>query len=366
VRQELASSPGQQREAGEPTVHMSDVARIAGVSTATVSRALRDVPGVSERTRSRVKRLADELGYVISPEASGLSSGTTGRVAVVVPTFNRWFFATMLGGIEAVLRDADMDVLIYHVDGQAERDRFFERLPARRKADAVIVIALPVPEHQAERLDLLGVHVVVAGGRLRTYPSVRIDDVQVGRLATRHLLDQGHRTIAMIRTQDAEGLVWAADRARCQGYQQELSAAGIDVCGDLVVTKEWGPEGGARAMDELLALDERPTAVFAYSDEVAIGALTSLRHAGVRVPEEVSVIGVDDHPMAAFSDLTTIRQPVEQQGAVAARLAVALLHGEDRPKAQVVTLPTELVVRATTGPPAEPRQLGAAKVHTRT
>jgi LacI family repressor for deo operon, udp, cdd, tsx, nupC, and nupG len=361
----MVSSHRHHVDPGGAPVQMSDVARRAGVSTATVSRALRDMPGVSAPTRSRIKQLADEMHYVISPEASGLSSGVTGRVAVVVPTFNRWFFATMLGGIEAVLRDADMDVLIYHVDGQAERARFFERLPARRKADAVIVIALPLPEEQAKRLDLMGVHVVVAGGSLGSYPSVRIDDVEVGRRAVRHLLELGHRTIAMIRTQDHEGLVWAADRRRCRGYREALIEAGVEVSDRLVVTREWGPDGGAQAMDELLALDDPPTAVFAYSDEVAIGALTSLRRAGVQVPGRMSVIGVDDHPMSVFSDLTTMRQPVEQQGAVAAQLAVALLNGTTTLEADV-TLPTELVVRATTGPPPEPAPPGGARVQTLT
>jgi LacI family repressor for deo operon, udp, cdd, tsx, nupC, and nupG len=340
------------RRPGEPgsAVHMADVARLAGVSTATVSRALRDMPGVSVSTRVRIKQLAEELSYVISPEASGLSSGTTGRIAVVVPTINRWFFATMLAGIEGVLRDADMDVLIYHVDGAEERRWFFDRLPARRKADAVIVIALPVPEGAAERLDLMGVQVVIAGGELGDYPHVRVDDVAVGRCAVRHLIELGHRDIAMIRTEDAEGSVWAADRARSLGYCEALAAAGIARRPDRMVTVDWGIEGGARAMDRLLSLEEPPTAVFAYSDEVAMGALLTLRRAGISVPGQVSVIGVDDHPMSELNALTTVRQPVEMQGATAARLTIELLN-DGRSSQDRVTLPTELVVRGTTGPP---------------
>jgi DNA-binding LacI/PurR family transcriptional regulator len=311
------------------------------------------MPGVSESTRARIRSIADDLSYVVSPEASGLASGTTGRVAVVVPKINLWFFSTMLAGIEGVLRDAEMDVLIYHVDGAEERRWFFERLPARRKADAVIVIALPVSEEEAERLDLIGVHVVIAGGKLRDYPHVRVDDVDVGRRAVGHLVELGHRDIAMIRTHDREGSVWAADQARSKGYHQALAEAGIPHRPELMVTVDWGIHGGARAMEELLSREHVPTAVFAYSDEVALGALLTLRRAGVPVPAEVSVIGVDDHPMSELYELTTVRQPVELQGVMAGRLALDLLRQGETTQAQV-TLPTELVVRGTTAPPAAP------------
>ena len=123
---------------------MADVARRAGVSIATVSRALRDVPGVSDATRVRIREIADELSYVVSPEASGLARRETGRVAVVVPRIDIWFYATMLASIERVLRAADLDVLVYQVDGEEQRGRFFEQLPARRKVDAAVLIALPL------------------------------------------------------------------------------------------------------------------------------------------------------------------------------------------------------------------------------
>lgn len=330
---------------------MADVAAAAGVSIATVSRALRNASGVSEPTRRRVQELADELSYVVSPEASRLSGGSTGRVAVVVPAINLWFYSTMLAGIEGVLREADLDVLIYHVDGTADRRRFFERLPARRKADAVVVIALPVTAADIDRLDLMGVTVVVAGGRFGDYPHVRIDDEQAARQAVQHLLDLGHRRIAMIRTSDPEGAVWDSDLARAAGYHAALRAAGTTPDPHLMVTVPWGVDGGARAMDQLLQLPISPSAVFAHSDEVALGALYSLRRSGISVPAEVSVVGVDDHPMAELNDLTTVHQSVATQGAVAARLVLDLLAGRS-PAEQHVTVPTYLVVRGTAAPPA--------------
>jgi LacI family repressor for deo operon, udp, cdd, tsx, nupC, and nupG len=332
-------------------INMADVARQAGVSTATVSRALRDMPGVSEQTRSRIKALADQLSYVVSPEASRLSGGATGRIAVVVPTINVWFFSTMLAGIEGVLREADMDVLIYHVEGAEDRRHFFQRLPARRKVDAVIVIALPVPDQEAKRLDLMGVHVVVAGGQLRDYPHVRIDDNEVAHQAISHLTKLGHKRIAMIRTADPEGSLWAADLSRSRGYRDALQSAGLEFEPQLMITVPYGIDGGARAMDRLLSLRDPPTAVFAYSDEVAMGALRTLRRAHIAVPEQMSIIGVDDHPMAELNDLTTVHQSVEVQGAIAGQMALDLLAGRTTTDRQM-TVPTHLVVRGSTAPPA--------------
>jgi LacI family repressor for deo operon, udp, cdd, tsx, nupC, and nupG len=337
-------------------VNMADVAHRAGVSTATVSRALRDMPGVSPRTRARIKEIAEELSYVISPEASRLSGGSTGRVAVVMPRINVWYFSTMLAGIESVLRDADLDVLIYHVGGAEDRRRFFERLPARRKADAVVVIALPMPEEQAARLDRMGVEVVVAGARVGPYPHVRVDDVLVARQAVDHLLALGHERIAMIRTADPEGAVWAADADRCEGYRQALRAAGIEPDDQYVATVPYSNDGGAQGMARMMSLRRPPTAVFAHSDEIAMAALRTLRRAHVPVPEGMSIVGVDDHPMAELHDLTTVHQPVEEQGRLTAHMVLDLVAGRPLPSTEV-TVPTYLVVRSSTAPPPD---LGAA------
>lgn len=332
-----------------PPVNMADVARRAGVSTATVSRALRDRPGVGEETRHRIKAIAEELAYVVSPEASRLSSGSTGRIAVVVPKINTWYFSTMLAGIESVMREADLDVLIYHVEGAADRQRFFERLPARRKADAVVVIALPVPDEQVGRLDLMGVEVVVAGGRMGSYPHVRIDDRAVALQAVGHLVGLGHHRIAMIRTSDPEGAVWAADEERSAGYRDALELAGLEPDDRYVVTVPFSNDGGARAMEQLLSLRTPPTAVFAHSDEIAMAALRTLRRAHVDVPRRMSIVGVDDHPMAELADLTTVRQPVELQGRLTGQMVLDLLEG--KPLDRAVTVPTHLVLRGSTAPP---------------
>lgn len=327
---------------------MADVARRAGVSTATVSRALRDMPGVSPGTRLRVKQIADELAYVISPEASRLSRGATGRIAVVVPKIQLWFYATMLASIEAVLSDAEMDVLIYQVDGEEQRNRFFQQLPARRKVDAVVLTALPLLQDEAQRLDLMGVHVVVAGGRIRDYPHVQVDDQEIARSAVRHLVDLGHQRIAMIRTSDTERTYWSSDAERTRGYKAALVEAGIEPDPDCLVTESFGAGAGADGAQRLMELDRPPTAIFAYSDEIAISALSSLRRMGVRVPDDVSVVGVDGHPLAEVFDLTTVVQSVELQGHLAGRMVLDLLRGHTVPETEVV-VPSRLVVRGSTG-----------------
>lgn len=329
------------------TINMADVARRAGVSTATVSRALRGVPGVSDRTRTRIRQVAEELSYVVSPEASQLARGHTGRVALVVPRLDVWFYSAMLAGMERVMRAAGLDVLVYQLDGEAERSHFFRTLPARRKVDAVVLVAMPVQAAEEQRLDLMGVQVVVVGGRLRDYPHVRVDDHRVGLLAVGHLLELGHRRIAMIRVRDNDGVRWSADAERTRGYRDALAAAGVAFRPEYVVSGPPGVMAGAEAVDLLLEMDDPPTAVFAYSDELAISALQRLHERRVRVPERLSVVGVDGHPSAELFGLTTVGQEVPDQARRAADLTVRLVRDGTAADASVVLDP-QLVVRRTT------------------
>lgn len=348
----MSTPPEDLSREGTPA-NMADVAARAGVSIATVSRALRDLPGVGQDTRDRIRTIADELSYVVSPEASRLARRETGRVAVVVPRADIWFYAAMLSGIESRLRLAGLDVLVYQVDGVTARSTFFRDLPSRRKVDAVVLVALPVLAEEEKRLDLMGAEVVVAGGRLRDCPHVRVDDHEVARLAVSHLLGLGHRRIAVIRTSDTEGTRWSADVERVRGFRDTLADAGCPLPEEYVVTRPFGVRAGADGVEALLDLPEPPTAVFAYSDELAIAAIQRLRERGVAVPGQVSVVGVDGHPLAELFDLTTVDQGVTAQATTTAELVVALLRGE-RPERSTV-LPSRLVVRGTTAPPVTAR-----------
>jgi LacI family transcriptional regulator, repressor for deo operon, udp, cdd, tsx, nupC, and nupG len=333
----------------EQRVTLADIARLAGVGVGTASRALSGSPRVAEATRERVLEVANRLDYIVSPDASSLARGRTGRVALVVPHLSRWFFGAVTEAITSVLRAAELDVLLYTVGDLHDRHQFFERLPARRKVDAVIVVAFPVEDSERERLELMGVQIVAVGGQTAAFPYVHIDDYTAGRQAMDHLLFLGHRRIAMLEARDPDQP--RLDPPRSQAYYAALREHGIEPEPALVITSDWGGEHGAQAMARLISSAHPPTAVFAHSDEVALGAMRTIRRAGLNVPRDISIVGIDDHPHAALADLTTVRQPTRRQGVRAAELVIALLRDEQDVD-QAVTLETELVVRGTTAPPA--------------
>jgi DNA-binding LacI/PurR family transcriptional regulator len=331
-----------------------DVARLAGVSAATVSRALRGLPHVSEATRRRVQEAASELSYVASPAGTGLASGRTRTVGVVVPLATRWFFSQVVAAAEGVLSARDYDVLLYNLGDEAGRARFFDRMPLRRRVDAVLVIALPMTEEESAKLGSLRVPVVVVGAHPSVFPTVRIDDDAGARQAVQHLLNLGHRSITMISALEDKDPGFASAPQRRAGYRDAL--AHVERV-DHVVAGSWGLEGGARAMEAVLAEERLPTAVFAEYDEMAFGALLTLRRAGLSVPGDLSIVGFDDHAMSAVVELTTVSQPVHEQGELAATL---LIDGMGDPPQEPVdiVLPTRLVIRGTTAPPtAEPRSV---------
>lgn len=329
-------------------VTLADIARMAGVGLGTASRALSNAAGVAPATRERIRRVAEEMHYVVSPEASRLARGTTGRVALVVPHLSRWFFGSVVEGLESVLRGADLDVLLYHVGDLHDRNDFFERLPARRKVDAVVVVAFQVEELERRRLELMGVQIVAAGGQTASYPSVQIDDYVAGRQAVDHLLYLGHRRIAMLEATDPDQPRLLTRRS--SAYLEALAEQGIPVDEELVVSATWGSVQAGRSMGRLLGLKRPPTAVYAHSDEVALGALRTIRHAGLRVPQDISVVGIDDHPLAELLDLTTVRQDPYRQGVMAGQLLLGILDGAEVDR--TLLTPTQLIVRGSTAPPA--------------
>jgi LacI family repressor for deo operon, udp, cdd, tsx, nupC, and nupG len=331
-------------------LNMADVAALAGVSKATVSRVLNDAPGVSEPTRVRIRALVKDLSYVVSPDASRLSRGSTGRIAVLMPQTTSWFYGAVLSGVLSALRGSGIDTLVYQVSDDENNRRLFHELPVQRQVDALVVVAFPVTDDERRQLDLLGVPVVVAGGAFLDHPHVRIDDAAAARQAVGHLIDAGHERIAMISSSVTRQRPYAPPAERLDGFRAALGEAGLDVDESCVVELPWSPTMGAEGMDRLLRLRRPPTAVFGFCDEVAAGALRSLRRAGIGVPQHVSVIGIDDHPVAELTDLTTVSQAVERQGEEAGRMALALLRGEPVEQERL-TVPTHLVVRATTGPP---------------
>jgi DNA-binding LacI/PurR family transcriptional regulator len=305
---------------------------------------------VSEGTRARVVESAQALDFVVSPEARRLATGTTGRVAVVVPHLDRWFFGQITAGIERVLSQADLDVLLYHVDDEQHRREFLSRLPARRKVDAVVVVAFPLTEEDRARLGKIGARIVAAGARSDAYPCVGIDDYAAGKLAMDHLLSLGHTRIAMIALHNPDQPDWATDRDRAQAYWDALKEHGLPSDPNLVREVELIPGDASKAIADILDTGtEAPTAVYTHADELAFGVLCTLRNRGHRVPEDISVIGIDDHPMAELFGLTTVAQDVRAQGAAAGKLVLQELGLEPAGTALATTVPTKLIRRSSTG-----------------
>ena len=197
---------------------IKDVAREVGVSTATVSRALRGLPRVSEQTRVRVLQVAAELDYVASPSAAGLASGQTRAVGVIVPFVTRWFYASVVQGAEELLREAGYDLLLYNLGGDQEaRHRVFRTHLLRKRVDAVLVLSLTPTDDEVAALTKLDRPVAVVGATVNGWASVRIDDAATARIAMRHLIDLGHRRIGYVGGSLEEQLDFAAPLDRLNG-----------------------------------------------------------------------------------------------------------------------------------------------------
>jgi DNA-binding LacI/PurR family transcriptional regulator len=333
---------------------IDDVARLAGVSTATVSRALRGLPTVSATTRERVLDAAARLGYTASPSASRLAGGKTHTVAVVVPRITRWFFSTVVEAVEERLHAAGYDLLLFNLGGSENaRQRLLYTSNLHKRVDALMLVATPLAERDfvaVSELALPGV-TVSSGTPVPGWPSVRIDDVGAARTATTHLLTLGHHRIAHISGDPGDELAFSTHIDRRRGYREALRACGISPDPALDVEATFTISGGSLATIELLARGDPPTAIFAACDEMAMGAISTLRQHGLRVPEDVSVIGVDDHDVAGVVGLTTVAQPAAAQGRVAAESLLGPLDTDGDGAAPDVILPTRLVVRASTAPP---------------
>ncbi|MEV5597191.1 LacI family DNA-binding transcriptional regulator [Streptomyces sp. NPDC052496] len=330
---------------------MADVADRAGVSVSTVSRTLRGLPTVSDATRARVEAAARDLSFAITRSASSLVTGRTGRVAVLLPDLESWFLGAALSGMAPALRDAGLDLLLYSVTDVHERADFFDRLPARRNADALLVVSFALSPAERARLDDLGMPLVFVSQHAAGCPSVYVDDQDAALRGTRHLLNLGHRRIGFLQTSDETGFAWSS-KDRLAGHLRALAEAGVEHDEALVLSvPDWKGGGLAAAVGGLLSLQAPPTALFAETDDLAFRLLTTLRAANVPVPGRMSVLGFDDHVMAGPLGLTTLAQPAAEIGRAAVRLARAVIDGSETDQGRHIVLPTELVLRSSTGPP---------------
>lgn len=344
-------------------VRIADVAREAGVSPTTVSFVLNASGSVSSETRKRVLAAVERLGYQPNDAARALSSGRTKRVAVVVPQIDRLledpYFARVLGGLSAALEARDQSVVLKYASQEFVAEGGPRRLIRSREVDAALVVGATL--HDDHLSDLGGLPVVLVNGIVPglTLPSILADDVGGAAEATRHLAALGHRRIAHI----AGSLDTPGGYDRLEGYRRGLDRSDLRLDRDLIVEASfltpW--RSGREAIRTLLSRfpagrEDRPTAFFCANDLIALGAMEALKTAGLRVPEDASVVGADDIALSAVADpaLTTVHVDLEEIARRAVDLLIEMIKGEKAPRAvsrrQVVA--TSLVVRASTAAPS--------------
>ncbi|HMH41635.1 MAG TPA: LacI family DNA-binding transcriptional regulator [Gaiellaceae bacterium] len=331
-------------------LNIRQIADLAGVSIATVSRVLNGRGDVSEETRELVSRVIRENGYTANRSARGLSAGRTGLVGVLVPLVFPAYFSGILAGAAEALSERDFQIVLSPTGGEHEREvSIVDRLHGL--TDGALII---LPEESSEELERLldsGFRFVVLDPLMpleERIPSVSAAHTSGADQAMKHLLDLGHRRVGQITGPRG----WVATEDRRRGYRAALAAAGI--LPDPTLEQEAEPEidPGRAAAEQLLDLPERPTAIFAFNDNIAIGAIQAARARGIRVPEELSIVGFDDieHATIVTPALTTVRQPLAEMGRTAVSLLMRLLEGQ-RFETLHVELATRLVVRDSTAPP---------------
>jgi DNA-binding LacI/PurR family transcriptional regulator len=328
---------------------IKDIARAANVSYTTVSRALRNSPLVNPETGALIRKIAEEKGYTVSAVARSLVTRHTDTIGVVVTTVANPFVGEVVAGIEEVALAHGYSLLLANCHADPAREMRVVRSFQERRVDGILVNSSRVGALYMPLLEEMNVPIVLINNQ---HPgefvhSVCIDNLDSSRQAARHLVKLGHRRIGYLGNQ--YGL--QADTERFAGYRQILEEADIGFQPDLVAHGEGGPEGGMRTMTRLLALNAPPTAVFCYNDMMAIGALRAAREHGLRVPADLSVVGLDDLFLASYTDppLTTVQQPKQQMGCLAAGILLELLSG-GKPESRI-TLEGKLIVRQSTAPP---------------
>jgi DNA-binding LacI/PurR family transcriptional regulator len=331
------------------TIH--EVARRAGVGVATVSRVMNNTGQVREETRLRVLAAVDELGFRPNRTARGLARRRLATVAALVPFVTHPSAVARVQGMVEASRDLGMPVSLFDVELPEHQREHLSGLTGDLRPEGLVIVSLQLTEEEREWLGAAALRPVFVDVELAGFSTVVIDDEGGGALATRHLLELGHRRIGFVgdleREQDRFG--FRASPLRHRGYLRALAEGGVAREPAYERTGPHDREVAKRHASQLLGLDPPPTAIFAASDTQAVGVLEAARERGLRVPQELSVIGFDDVEMAASARLTTIRQPLVDSGRHAVHLVKAERAEPDLPPRRVV-LDIELVVRDTTAP----------------
>jgi DNA-binding LacI/PurR family transcriptional regulator len=328
-----------------PTIR--DVARHAKVGVGTVSRVLNDSPLVSEDARRRVHRTIDELGYRRSSTARNLSLGRTQMIGVVAPFFTSASVLERLRGVVDKLRDhGDYDLVLFDVETLAQREGAFRSFARTDRVDGLLVMSLRPTDEEVESLRREGLPVVLVDVVHPALPRVVIDDVLGGTMAAEHLLARGHTKIGFVGDEPTPFGFTSSERRR-QGMARALRRAGVRRNGALEQRAPHGRVEARESAERLLNLPDPPTAIFAASDVQAMGVLEAAWGKGLRVPEDLAVIGFDDIEVAEVLGLTTVRQPLRETGARGVDILLSAID-EDGAEPTEELAPLTVIVRRTT------------------
>lgn len=327
---------------------IQDVAKAAHVSISTVSRSFTRPELVSAATREKVLRIAEELNFSTSRSAAALKTGRAMRVALLMSDHIRlWFSASVIEGLNQVLHAEGYDISIFQISSIEERRDFFEMLPVRRNADAVIVASFDADETEIAQLASANVPIIginsVMPRELGFTAAVNIDDTQGPILAARHLINLGHRDIAYVRTNRDVSLHFSVQQ-RFDSFMECCAGSGIS---PTVIVAQEGPDRIRRVLTDLMSLERMPTAIACQEDGIAVPLIFQLERSGYEVPNDISVIGYDNSFYANDIGLTTIAQDPIEMAKMAAEMTVKLIEGE-KPEHLFRMIPAELVVRSST------------------
>jgi DNA-binding LacI/PurR family transcriptional regulator len=327
-----------------------DVAERAGVSTSVVSYVINNGPRpVSPETRARVEKAIEELGYYPNELARSLRLKQSSTIGLIIPNLSNQVYAEIAINMESVCRAEGYLVLLCNSGRDVEQERKFVQMLRSKQVDGVVMTPSQDPLELIQPLQNAHIPTVVLEHKLPEQHCIVVDDLKGGRIGTQHLLDLGHRRIAMIdRTRHSQ-----TSALRATGYRQVLEEAGIAFDPDLIVKSEAGHDAACQAMRQLLALEDPPTAVFTHNDVQALGAMHAIQSAGLCIPDDISVVGYDDTVGSAFLSppLTTVRFPKKEMGQQAAQMVVQLARRQEMLPAHTAVLPVELVVRGSTALP---------------
>jgi len=341
-----------------PPVRLKDIAQRAGVSVMTVSKVLRDEPDVSAATKTRIRALAQEMGYVPDALAQSLRTRSTKLIGIIIPAITNPIYARILLAVENQVHEAGFDLLLGHTLNQPEREEAVIRRMIARRVNGLLLFPVHRLEAESKAYDELRRHrlpTVLLGPPPVPYadfPSIQAEDVEGSSQATRHLIELGHRDIAYLVGPRAS--VWSQERF--QGYQKALRDAGLPLDDRLVFQAGGTIEEGTQAALQMIKEGVQATAVQAVNDLVAIGAANALLDHGVCIPQDVSIVGFGNVLTSNFFrvPLTTVRQPKHSMGLAAMEMLQALIRGE-QPESRHLT--TSLLVRESTAPPPESPRL---------